>query len=70
MCVTDTSDHAVVSAALVGKNGEIVFDVLIKPEGNVLDYKSSIHGITAEVLKVRSLANCRTGCSASVLREK
>lgn len=59
MCVTDTSDRAVVSATLVDEDGQVIFDELIKPEGRVLDYKSSVHGLSAEVLKVRSYATLR-----------
>jgi DNA polymerase III epsilon subunit-like protein len=53
MCATSTSDRAPVSAVLVDQNGATVMDTLIQPEGDIVDMRTQIHGITEAQVKVR-----------------
>lgn len=53
MCVTSASQRCLVSVTVVDHGGAVVLNTLVRPEGEVLDAKTDLHGITVEQMKVR-----------------
>ncbi len=59
MVETEEGD-AVGRASIVNYNGKIVYDKFVKPEKRIVDYRSSISGVTPERLKTAvTFAQCR-----------
>lgn len=52
MCLSSESAHELVRVALVDAEGKVVYDRLVKPEAEVLDYREGVTGISAATLKV------------------
>ncbi|KAG1662568.1 hypothetical protein FOA52_003947 [Chlamydomonas sp. UWO 241] len=52
MVQTDREDSALMGLCLVDESGNAVFKALVKPRGTVIDYRTSITGLSAEDMEV------------------
>ncbi|KAK4454675.1 RNA exonuclease 1 [Podospora aff. communis PSN243] len=50
MCVTGDNEYSLTRISLVGWDGEVVLDELVKPDKPIIDYVTQFSGITKEML--------------------
>ncbi|MEW5302763.1 MAG: hypothetical protein WDW36_005512 [Sanguina aurantia] len=51
MCKTDEEENALLGVCVTNMAGEVVFKELVKPKGNVLDFRTAVTGATAADLE-------------------
>ena len=49
MCETDQDPRALVGVSVVNEKGIVLLKTLVKPPGKIVDYKTTITGLTAKI---------------------